>query len=49
VDLADTFTDHDDYVDDVTYHALKLKAQGYLLSSDADDIIRKAMQSDIGD
>ena len=48
VDLTDSFTNHDDYVDQVTYHARGLQAFGYLLESDADDIIWRAIQSDIG-
>ena len=48
VDLADNFTNHDDYVREVTYHARVLEALGYLLEADADAIIRRAIQSDIG-
>lgn len=48
VDLTDTFTNHNDYVNQITYHARLLEAQRYLLSSDADAIIREARQSDIG-
>ncbi len=48
VDLADSFTDHDQYVIDVTFHALGLEALGYLLEADADAIIQRAIDSDIG-
>jgi hypothetical protein len=48
VDLTDRFTDHDEYVDQVTSHARGLQALGYLLAADADAIIHQAMQSDIG-
>lgn len=48
VDLTDRFTDHDEYVDQVTQHARGLQALGYLLKPDADAIIRRAIQSDIG-
>ena len=48
VDLTDSFTNHEDYVDQVTYHARGLQAFGYLLESDADAIIWRAIQSDIG-
>jgi hypothetical protein len=48
VDLTDTFTDHDDYVEQVTYHARALQEQGYILEADADAIIERAIASDIG-
>lgn len=48
VDLTDSFTNHADYVAQVTYHARGLEALGYLLESDADAIIQRAIQSDIG-
>jgi hypothetical protein len=48
VDLAGNFTDHAQYVSDVTSHALALEASGYLLAADADAIIQRAIQSDIG-
>jgi len=48
VDLTDTFTNHTDYVREVTFHARGLEALGYLLESDADAIILRAIQSDIG-
>jgi hypothetical protein len=48
VDLTDTFTNHTQYVRDVTFHARGLEAFGYLLESDADAIIHRAIQSDIG-
>ena len=48
VDLADTFTSHIDYVRDVTFHARWLESFGYLLEEDADEIIQRAIQSDIG-
>lgn len=48
IDLTDTFTDHDDYVSQVTAHATALEEQGYLLKDDADAIIYRAMQSNIG-
>ena len=48
IDLTDSFDDHDLYVEDVTFHALALEACGYLLESDADAIIQRASDSDIG-
>jgi hypothetical protein len=42
------FTDHDDYVAQITQHANGLVALGYLLQADADAIIQEAIQSDIG-
>ena len=48
VDLTDSFTNHEDYVLEVAYHAWGLQALGYLLESDADAIIWRAIQSDIG-
>jgi hypothetical protein len=48
VDLTGTFTDHDAYVEQITSHARALQAQGYLLNADADAIILRAIQSDIG-
>ncbi len=48
VDLTDSFTNHAQYVSQVTFHALGLKAWGYLLAADADAIIQRAIQSDIG-
>jgi hypothetical protein len=48
VDLTDSFTDHDDYVTRVAAHARSLQAGGYLLAADADAIILKAMNSEIG-
>ncbi len=48
VDLTDSFTNHADYVRQITFHARGLQALGYLLESDADAIIRQARQSDIG-
>jgi hypothetical protein len=48
VDLTGTFTDHDAYVDQVTTHARRLQAQGYLLEADADAIILRAVLSGIG-
>jgi hypothetical protein len=48
VDLTDTFTDHDDYIDQITYHARALQEQGYILEADADAIIERASASDIG-
>jgi hypothetical protein len=48
IDLMERFTDHADYVEQVTYHARLLQAQGYLLSADADAIIDRAIQSAIG-
>lgn len=48
VDLTGTFTSHTTYVNQVTYHARGLQSLGYLLASDADAIIRRAIQSDIG-
>jgi hypothetical protein len=48
IDLTDRFTSHEDYVIEVAYHARGLQALGYLLESDADAIIKQAIQSDIG-
>lgn len=48
VDLTDSFTDHTQYVSDVTFYALGLEAGGYLLESDAHAIIQRASDSDIG-
>ena len=48
VDLTDDITDHDEYVAQVTEHALELEALGYLLEADADEIIQRAIASDIG-
>jgi hypothetical protein len=48
IDLTDSFTDHEDYVKSVAYHALGLQSFGFLLEADADAIIRRASQSDIG-
>jgi hypothetical protein len=48
VDLTSTFTSHSDYVNRVTTSARQLEAQGYLLTSDADAIILKAINSGIG-
>lgn len=48
VDLTGSFTDHDAYVEQITSHARDLQAQGYLLKADADAIIQKAIESDIG-
>jgi hypothetical protein len=48
VDLTDSFTDHALYVSQVTSRALALKAAGYLLEADADAIIQRASDSDIG-
>ena len=48
VDLEHTFTSHTEYVDQITYHARGLQARGYLLEADADSIIQRAIQSDIG-
>ena len=48
VDLTGSFTDHAQYVSDVTFHARGLEAGGYLLKADADAIIQRASDSDIG-
>lgn len=48
VDLSDSFTNHADYVAQVTYHVRGLQELGYLLEPDADEIIHRAIQSDIG-
>jgi hypothetical protein len=48
VDLTDSFANHAQYVSDVTFHARELEADGYLLESDADAIIHRAKESDIG-
>ena len=47
VDLTGSFTNHDDYVRQIAYHARGLQAGGYLLEADADAIIQRAIQSDI--
>ena len=48
VDLTASFTDHLDCVRQVAFHARGLEAFGYLLEADADEIIQRAIQSDIG-
>lgn len=48
VDLAGNLTNHADYVNQVTLHARALQANGYLLEQDADEIILRAMLSNIG-
>jgi len=48
VDLTDSITNPARYLRDVTVHARMLEAGGYLLKADADAIIYKATQSDIG-
>ncbi len=48
VDLTDSFTDHLDYVSQVAFHAQGLEAFGYLLESDANAIIWRAILFDIG-
>lgn len=48
IDLTGNFTSHARYVRDVTFHARGLQDLGYLLGPDADAIIRRAIQSDIG-
>jgi hypothetical protein len=48
VDLTQNFTSHHDYVNQVTFHARTLEQQRYLLKSDADAIIQKAVRSGIG-
>jgi hypothetical protein len=48
IDLTSNFTSHSSYVAQITSHARALEAQRYLLKADADAIIRKAQQSDIG-
>ena len=48
VDLTASFTDHNAYVEQITFLARQLQAQRYLLKADADAIIRAAMESDIG-
>ena len=48
VDLTGTFTSHAQYVSDVTSHARALEAGRYLLKADADAIIQRASDSDIG-
>ena len=48
VDLTGSFSDHAQYVSDVTSYALDLEAFGYLLEADADAIIQRASDSDIG-
>jgi hypothetical protein len=48
VDLTGSFTSHALYVSDVTIHARALEAGGYLLKADADAIIQRASDSDIG-
>ena len=49
VDLTGSFTDHVQYVMDVMFHACSLKDDGYLLEADADAIILRASDSNIGD
>ena len=44
VDLADSFTNHADYVSQIAYHAWGLQAGGYLLESDFDAIVLRALQ-----
>ena len=48
IDLTGNFTNHTAYVEAVTTHARALQGQGYLLESDADAIILRAIQSGIG-
>jgi hypothetical protein len=48
VDLTSTFTSHAQYVADVTYHAQRLVTGRYLLQADADEIVQRAIDSDIG-
>ena len=48
VDLTGSFTSHAQYVSDVTFHARGLEAGRYLLKADADAIIQRASDSDIG-
>jgi hypothetical protein len=48
VDLTNDFTNHANYVRQVEYHARGLQSLGYLLESDADAIIQRAILSDIG-
>ena len=48
VDLTGSFTSHAQYVSDITSHARGLEAGGYLLKADADAIIQRASDSDIG-
>jgi hypothetical protein len=48
VDLTSAFTDHAEYVQLVTLRASELVSQRYLLQSDADAIIDRAIQSSIG-
>jgi len=48
IDLTESFTSHSAYVNQVTCHARTLQGQGYLLEADADAIILRAINSDIG-
>lgn len=48
VDLTANFTNHAAYVAAVAWHARFLQAQRYLLPQDADAIIRRAAESNIG-
>ena len=48
VDLTSHITDHDEYVNHVTFHAQALQTLGYLLAADAPDIIQQASNSNIG-
>jgi len=48
VDLTASITNHAAYVNDVTIYANQLRSLGYLLDSDADAIIQRAIESDIG-
>ena len=47
-DLTDRFTNHANYVEEITSHARGLEVFGYLLKADADTIIQRARKSDIG-
>ncbi len=48
IDLTASFTNHRQYVSDISFHALALEAAGYLLEEDVDAIIQRAKESDIG-
>ena len=47
-DLTGSFTSHGAYVLQVAAFARDLQARGYLLEADADAIVRRAVESNIG-
>jgi hypothetical protein len=48
VDLTSAFTNHAAYVAQITQRAQDLQSLGYLLQADADAIVQRAIQSNIG-